>query len=302
MSKKNYRDERIGHILEYLDKEGITFPTDGKHRQVIRKDAVEINVAPSVKALGYTVAFSPKGTIIGIKNQRRFLKLDHRANNVGSSSMLSASFFALLLDDQRAFKSLLTRLFKEQYGEELVIDGDVEVELEYVDEEGDKSHIDALIRFTSNGIQRRIYVEVKYCEPVYGPKGRFDKEKDSVEEKAKKQREYIEHTKTCYARHCERLHLDGYLDHCETFEDYLHSQYAKRYQIIRNVSHATLHGPDYCLFLLAKGNEEAVMDIREGLNELSEQNEELIRTRVGVAYFEDLLEESSDLYKKYFGE
>ena len=76
--------------------------------------------------------------------------------------------------------------------------------------------------------------------------------------------------------------------------------------------HASLLANDYCLFLLAKGNSEAVQDIYSGLKELKKQNEELINKRYRYAdpclvyevvwnsvYREDSNTYGQDPYSKY---
>lgn len=295
-----YREERKQSILNYFIDNGIAFETDGKHAHVINKKYTDINIVDSVKKIGYKTIFNESGTIIAIGNSFHILRLDSRANNITSSSMLSACFFAILLDHQLDFRSIIQNLFNKQFNEILSIDGNIDVELEWIDKDGDQSHIDALISFNANGVKYRLFTEVKYCENAYGPRKRYDNDKMLMEEKLKLQAEYIEDTKRWYEYHNNRMNIDGYLRDCSSFESCLASNYVKRYQIIRNVSHSNLNTHDYCLFLLAKGNIDAVVDIEEGLAELSIQNGELIKNRVAVLFFEDVVSKESDLYQKYF--
>lgn len=295
-----YRDERKNAILQYYKNKGIAFLTDGKHPHVIRKEDTDINIVESVKHLGYKTAFNDKGTIVGIDNGAHFFRLDWRSNNVTSSSMLSACFFALLINNQDKFIDFLKRFFNKCFHRDLDIYAPIFVELEWFDRDGDKSHIDALISFNSNGEKYRIFTEIKYCEEAYGTRKRYDNSKTPEEEKTVLQEKYINSTKYWHKYHSERLKLDGYLNGCKTIEEYESSKYSKYYQIIRNVSHASLKTNDYCLFLLAKGNEEAAKDITNGLDELKIQNEELIDSRVGILFFEDVLDTDSDIFKKYF--
>ena len=157
-----------------------------------------------------------------------------------------------------------------------------------------------MVRFKCKDEEYRLFFEVKYCEEAYGKRKRYDTEKMPEEKRKELQQKYIDSSKKWYAFHSKKLNLAGYQDNCITVEDYENSMYSRRYQIIRNVSHACLESNDYCLFLLAKGNTEAVEDIQAGLQELSKQNEEIIKKRVGVLFFENLLDKENDVYLKYF--
>ena len=296
----NYRDERKQLLIEYLKSLNIEYKTDGKHKHVLAKKYTDLNIVPSIRKLGYKTVFNKKKTIESISNEKNTFKLDSRANNITSSSMLSACFFAYYVENQALLIQLITDLFLERFNKQINIQNNVKVELEWIDKNGDQSHIDAFVEFESDNESYRIFIEVKYCEEAYGPKKRYEKESMAYERKLKARKDYIENCKKWFSFHEKLLNLKGYMSDCVTADDFENSKYSQRYQIIRNISHASLLANDYCLFLLAKGNSEAVQDIYSGLEELKKQNEELINKRVAVLFFEDVLDQKSDLYSKYF--
>jgi|GEM_PF-4707767 len=298
----NYREERKQALISYLKETEKSYQMDGTHDHVLDKEFANANVVQSVKDLGYKIDKNEKGTITSLSNGEHSFKLDWRANNLTSSSMLSACFFAYCTKNQSFFKQWIASVFQEKYGLAISVEKSVEVELEWYDGKGDKSRIDALITFSVDGKPYRIFVEVKYCEPAYGPKKSWETSKMNAQQRREAQSGYIDSCKRCFSRHQEKLSLRGFMDGCgDDPKNYEQSKYCQRYQIIRNVSHASLDANDYCWFLLAKGNEEAVKDIYDGLEDLREQNGELCEKRVAIVFLEDLIKDIPDLYQKYFG-
>jgi hypothetical protein len=299
----SYREERKRALIRYLKKTEKSYQMDGTHDHVLDMKFANANVVQSVKnGLKYEIRKNEKGTITSLSNGKHSFKLDWRANNLTSSSMLSACFFAYCTENQPFFKNWIVETFQKEFGQIVSIKEDIKVELEWYDKEGDKSHIDALITFDADGKHYRIFVEVKYCEPAYGPKKSWVTRKMDEQQKQEAQKEYIESCKKCFDYHKKRLSLSGFMDGCDDDpKDYEQSKYCQRYQIIRNVSHASLGTNDYCWFLLAEGNKEAVKDISDGLKDLCEQNGKLCEKRVAIVYLEDLLKDIPDLYQKYFG-
>ena len=239
-------------------------------------------------------------------NKGREFKIDYRANNMTSSSMLSACFFAYYTENQDAFKRIINGCF----GNTLDFNGEIKVITEYVDSKKnnkenningicDSTHFDALISFKANGKDYKIFVEVKYCEEKYGKKNYNKNEKLTEQENQKK---YIDSCNSQFDIHSNRLKLDGYLPSEKEFEAYRDSDYSNYYQIIRMVSHASIEDNYYCMFLVPKGNEVAVNNINEGLEELKEiqENKNLINQLVFMLHFEDIIDKENELYKKYF--
>ena len=125
----DYRNKRRESILKYFHDNNITFTNDGRHSFVTCKEDAYINIVKSVRDRGYLMCFNEAGTIVGIKNDRYFLKLDYRANNITSSSMLSACFFATLLNNQNGFRSFIKRIFINLFEKHIEITSEIESEL-----------------------------------------------------------------------------------------------------------------------------------------------------------------------------
>jgi len=305
----SYRDDRINAMISNYFGKDFSKYTDGKHRQVLSKENVEKNVTKDVKTLGYKVKM--KGDKIkSLCNGKKEFKLDSRANNITSSSMLSACFFAYFYENKK-----IIELIKNSFNdfENLNIDN-IDVETEYVDKDiKDSSHFDALIKFKSNNVNYKVFVEVKYCEEKYGPKNTYVKKRMTEKEKEEAMIKYINSCESQFSIHSKFLNISSFLetngkeDYKSKYNNYIKSDYSKYYQIIRNISRAKEEN-SYCLFLLAKGNEKSSKQIEDVLgkskgstmNPLYKSNNELIDKKVSIAYFEDILDHNSELYKKYF--
>lgn len=244
-----------------------------------------------------------RNVLINKNDNNREYKIDYRANNMTSSSMLSACFFAYYHENQDEFKKII----EETIG--VKINGNIDVLLEYVDSKknnkkhdikgiDDSTHFDAVLLFSDTCNKKfTIFVEVKYCEDKYGKKN-YNKDSKLTEEENHKK--YIDSCISQFEKHKDRLNIDGYLNEEKKFIKYIDSDYSKYYQIIRMISHASYEDNCYCLFLVPKNNINAVDDINDGLDKLKENNLDLINDKVRVLYFEDILDKDNDLYKKYF--
>lgn len=195
-------------------------------------------------------------------------KLHPSAHHLNSSQILCYNFFRPKLSDKGRANKLLIELLGSKG---ITIKESAECKFEYNDHMGDDTDFDFYIKYE----ETEVFFEIKYTENGFG--------------RAKKDEKHKTKFDTIYKKELGDKHnaLQTNPD-CEKF--------LNKYQLYRNAIRIKDKNK-YLILLYPKGNE--VVD-RQAKNFVQEKISDEFRNNVKIIHWEDIVDKSTELYRKYF--